>query len=205
MHTLTHTHTIHAHFHTLFFYDLLLYTYLFLHKGQNSDKPLLSFLLKIKTHCSLLSAFKYLNRKDLYIAYPKNLVSGRENMETNGIDNMCYESSRNDLYRSNVVIQFSKDKQYGLNGTQCQIHVTPVTEALEFEVSQKNVHGMNHYEYKTVKKNNHYETNETQNKEIKDHVICRLWLYCIGLILIAIGLCLIAVGAVSNSKGNKKL
>jgi hypothetical protein len=126
-------------------------------------------------------------------------------METSDVDNIYHESPKNDLCRSNVVIQFSKDKQYGLEGTQCQIHVNPTTEVIQFKASQKSVNGVNHYEYNTVKKNNNNEESETKNTNINDHVVCRSWLYCIGLILISIGLCLIVVGAISNSKGNFKM
>ena len=120
-------------------------------------------------------------------------------METSDVDNIYYESPMNNICRSNVVIQFSKDKQYGLEGTKCQIHVNPTTEDIQFEASQKCVNGVNYYDYNTVKKNKNNETSETKNKNIKDHVVCRLWLYCIGVILIAIGICLILVGSISNS------
>ena len=125
-------------------------------------------------------------------------------METSDVDNIYYESPMNNICRSNVVIQFSKDKQYGLEGTKCQIHVNPTTEDIQFEASQKCVNGVNYYDYNTVKKNNTNEASETKIKNIKDHVVCRLWLYCIGIILIAVGLCLILVGSISNSKGKIK-
>ena len=127
-------------------------------------------------------------------------------MDTNNLGDIFCESQRNnDLYRSNILVQFSKDKQYGLNGTQCKINVNPVTEDLQFEVCQKTVNGVSHYQYNTVNNNNNNNNSiDTKDTKVKDHAVCRLWLYCIGVILIAIGLCLIAVGAVSNSKGITK-
>ena len=128
-------------------------------------------------------------------------------MDINNFRDIFSESQRNDdLYRSNIVVQFSKDKQYGLNGTQCKINVNPVTEDLQFEVCQKTANGVSHYEYKTVNKNNNNnDAIDTKDKKVNDHPVFRLWLYCIGVILIAIGLCLIAVGTVSNSKGIQKI
>ena len=113
-------------------------------------------------------------------------------------NNISCDSSKSDFYSSNLVIQFSKERQYGLEGTGCHIYVNPTTNIV-FEVSQKNVNGFDQYAFSPSNKNK--ANNNQTNAE--NHIICRLWLYCIGIILIAIGLCLIIVGAISNNGGSK--
>ena len=107
------------------------------------------------------------------------------------------DSSKSDFYSSNLVIRFSKERQYGLEGTGCHIYVNPTTN-IAFEVSQKNENGFDHYAFSPSDK----KKAENNQKNAENHIICRLWLYCIGIILISIGLCLIVVGVVSNSGGS---
>ena len=108
------------------------------------------------------------------------------------------EASKRNIYSSNLVVQFSKERQYGLEGTGCHIcYLNPTTD-VEFEVSRKNVNGFDHYSYSE----NHNKQTEDPQTTIKDHIVYRLWLYCIGIILIAIGLCLIIIGTINNIKGN---
>ena len=106
--------------------------------------------------------------------------------------------SKNDFYSSNLVIQFSKERQYGLEGTGCHIYLNP-TSNITFEVSQKNVNGFDHYEILSADDG----ITEKDQKSVENHIVCRLWMYCTGIILIAIGLCLIVVGIISNSGGSK--
>ena len=106
------------------------------------------------------------------------------------------EHQPNGLYKSDIVIQFTKDRQFGMNGTQCQVYVNPITN-VEFEVSKKCVNGFDKYQYTSK---NHV-TNSQTSYQRKD-IIVRLWMYCIGVILIAIGLSLIVIGTIANSKGS---
>ena len=103
-----------------------------------------------------------------------------------------YESSKDGFYSSNLVIQFSKEKQYGLEGTGCRIYVNPTTD-IEFEVSRKDINGFDHYSYSTT---------TSKETEVRHHIVYQLWLYCIGIILIAIGICIIIVGIIINKTGN---
>ena len=107
------------------------------------------------------------------------------------------DSSKSDFYSSNLVIQFSKERQYGLEGTGCHIYLNP-TSNITFEVSQKNVNGFDHYGFSSADD----RRAKSVQKNAENHIVCRLWLYCIGIILIAIGLCLIVVGVISNGGGN---
>lgn len=106
------------------------------------------------------------------------------------------ESSKRNFYSSNLVIQFSKERQYGLDGTGCHIYVNPTTD-IEFEASRKNINGFDQYSYSET----YNKQTEDQQATIKDHIVYRLWLYCIGIILIAIGICLIVIGTITNLRG----
>ena len=66
---------------TIYMYEFLLNEYLFIHKGQNSDKRSLSFHVKIKTNYTSLSTFKCFNRKDMCLAY---LTAAIERRQHNG-------------------------------------------------------------------------------------------------------------------------
>ena len=61
-----------------YMYDFMLNEYLFIHKGHNSDKPSLSFHVKIKTNCTSLSTFKCFNRKDVCLAYLTEVIERRQ-------------------------------------------------------------------------------------------------------------------------------
>ena len=100
------------------------------------------------------------------------------------------------FYKSDIVVQFSKDRQYGLNGTKCEIHSHP-TDKILFEVSQKCVNGSDQYSARILP-----SVIGQRCKTCDKDVINRLWLYCVGLVLIAAGLCLIVVGTLKNIKGN---
>ena len=100
------------------------------------------------------------------------------------------------VYKSDIVVQFSKDRQYGLNGTKCEIYTQP-TDNILFEVSQKCVKGSDQYSARILP-----SFPGKRCKTCDKGVINRLWLYCVGLVLIAAGLCLIVVGTLRNLKGN---
>ena len=104
--------------------------------------------------------------------------------------------NNNAVYRSDIVVQFSKDRQYGLNGTKCEIYTHP-TENILFEVSQKCFNGSDQYAARILP-----SLPGRRCKTCDKDVINRLWLYCVGLVLIAAGLCLIVVGTLRNLKGN---
>ena len=109
---------------------------------------------------------------------------------------MQHGEDNSGFYKSDIVVQFSKDKQYGLNGTKCEIYTHP-TDKILFEVSQKCVNGSDQYSARILP-----SVIGQRCKNCDKGLINRLWLYCVGLVLIAAGLCLIVVGTLKNIKGS---
>ena len=109
---------------------------------------------------------------------------------------MQHGEGNSGFYKSDIRVQFSKDKQYGLNGTKCEIYTHP-TDKILFEVSQKCVNGSDQYSARILP-----SVIGQRCKTCDKGVIHRLWLYCVGLVLIAAGLCLIVVGTLRKIKGN---
>ena len=109
---------------------------------------------------------------------------------------MQHEEDNSGFYKSDIVVQFSKDRQYGLNGTKCEIYTQP-TDNILFEVSQKCFKGSDQYAARILP-----SLPGQRCKTCDKGIIDRLWLYCVGLVLIAAGLCLIVVGTLRNIKGN---
>ena len=109
---------------------------------------------------------------------------------------MQHREDNSGFYKSDIVVQFSKDRQYGLNGTNCEIYTHP-TDKILFEVSQKRLNGSDQYSARILP-----SVIGQRCKTCDKGVINRLWLYCVGLILIAAGLCLILVGTLRYIKGN---
>ena len=109
---------------------------------------------------------------------------------------MQHGEDNRSFYKSDILVQFSKDSQYGLNGTKCEIY-THSTDKILFEVSQKCVKGSDQYSARILP-----SLTGQRCKTCDKGAINRLWLYCVGLVLIAAGLCLIVVGTLRNLKGN---
>ena len=109
---------------------------------------------------------------------------------------MQHGEDNSGFYKSDIVVQFSKDRQYGLNGTKCEIYNQP-TDKILFEVSQKCINGSDQYSAQILP-----SVIGQRCKTSDKGLINRLWLYCVGLILIAAGLSLVVVGTLRNIKGN---
>ena len=101
------------------------------------------------------------------------------------------KSSKDELYTSNLVIKFSKERQYGLDGTGCSIYINPTTD-IKFQVSRKDINGFDQYSY---------TSSTVKQAQLNHHIVYQLWLYCIGIILIAIGICVIIIGTITNLEG----
>ena len=82
-----------------------------------------------------------------------------------------------------------------LTANHRSIYVNPTTD-IKFQVSRKDINGFDQYSY---------TSSTAQQAQTNPHIVYQLWLYCIGIILIAIGICIIIIGTITNLEGSRNI